>query len=72
LKKDSLKDPNAEGFIVVETSHGELAKNTIAENFENLPPNCIAVIVRSDVSTVVARENVSAETFKALSIAGAR
>jgi hypothetical protein len=72
LKNDSLKDPSAQGFIVVETSHGELAKNAIVENFENLPPNCIAVIVRSDVSTVVARENVSAETVEALSIAGAR
>jgi hypothetical protein len=72
LKNDSLKDPSAQGFIVVETSHGELARNAIVENFENLPPNCIAVIVRSDVSTVVARENVSAETVEALSITGAR
>jgi hypothetical protein len=71
LKNDSLKDPSAQGFIVVETSHGELARDAIVENFDNLPPNCIAVIVRSDVSTVVARENVSSETLEALNIAGA-
>jgi hypothetical protein len=72
LKNDSLKDPSARAFIVVETSHGELARNAIVENFENLPQNCIAVIVRSDVSTVVARENMPAETVEVLSIAGAR
>jgi hypothetical protein len=71
LKNDSFKDPNAQGFIVVETSHGELARDAIAENFENLPPNCIAAIVRSDVSTVVARENVSTEILETLKIAGA-
>lgn len=72
LKNDRLKNNSAQGFIVVETSHGELAKEAIVENFENLPANCVAVIVRSDVSTVVARENVSSETVETLSIAGTR
>jgi len=70
LKNDRVRDPRALGFIVVETSHGELARDAITENFGNLPSNCIAVVVRSDVSTLVAREDVSAENVEIVSIAG--
>lgn len=38
----------------------------ITENFGNLPSNCIAVVVRSDVSTLVAREDVSAENLESV------
>jgi len=58
------------GFIVLETSHGELARDAITENFGYLPSNCIAVVVRSDVSTMVAREDTSGEHFGIASIAG--
>jgi hypothetical protein len=70
LKNDTVRDPNARGFIVVETSHGDLARAAIAENFGNLPSSCIAVIVRSDVSTCIAREDISAEHLEIVSVAG--
>jgi hypothetical protein len=70
LENDRAKDPQALGFIVLETSHGELARDAITENFGYLPSNCIAVVVRSDVSTMVAREDTSGEHFGIASIAG--
>ena len=70
LRNDGLKDPSAQGFIVAETSHGELAQGEIAKNFENLPLNCLGVIVLSNVSAVLARENVTTEILEVLSIAG--
>jgi hypothetical protein len=70
LENDRVKDPRALGFIVLETSHGELARNAVTENFGNLPSNCMAVVVRSDVSTLIAREDVSAEYIEIAGIAG--
>lgn len=70
LESDKAKDPHAMGFIVLETSHGELARDAITENFGNFPSNCIAVVVRSDVSTMVARDGTSGEHFGIASIAG--
>jgi hypothetical protein len=70
LRGDALKDPDAQGFVVLEMSHGELAKDAVVEHFSLLPRNCLGVILRSDPSYLVPRSDVSVEAAKVLMLAG--
>jgi len=70
LGGDTLKDSNAQGFVVLEMSHGELAKDAIIEHFSLLPANCLGVTLRSDSSYVVPRSDLSAEAANVLALAG--
>ena len=70
MRGDASMDPGAQGFIVLEMSHGELAKDAIVEHFSLLPTNCLGVVLLSDSSYLVPRSDLSAESAKALMVAG--
>jgi hypothetical protein len=70
LSGDALKDPDAQGFVVLEMSHGELAKDALVEHFSLLPGNCLGVMLRSDHSYLVPRSDVTAEAVEILMLAG--
>lgn len=69
LKNDSAKDPDAQGFFVIEGSHAEAAKAKIVECFSQLPTNCLGVALLSSPSYVIPRSDVSSDVTKIMAIA---
>ena len=69
LRCDSAKDPNAQGFVVLEMSHGESAKDAIIKGFSLLPMNCLGVVLRSDSSYLIPRSDLSTEAARVLMLA---
>lgn len=70
LRNDSAKDSNAQGFFVVEASHGEAAKDKIVAYFPMLPTNCLGVVLLSAPGYVVPRSDVPSAVTQILAIAG--
>ena len=70
LKSDALEDSNAQGFVVLEMSHGELVEDAIVKDFSLLPTNCIGATLRSDSSYLAPRSDLTAEAAKILMLAG--
>jgi hypothetical protein len=69
LRRDAGKDPGAQGFVVLEGSHGEAAQ-AIRDSFALLPANCIGVVLLSDQSCVIPRLGVSDELTQMMGFAG--
>ena len=70
LRNDAGKDSGAQGFVVLEGSHGEAAQETIRDSFSLLPANCIGVVLLSDQSCVIPRLGVSHELTRMMGFAG--
>jgi hypothetical protein len=71
LQNDATKDSHASGFVVLETSCSQLARNAIEERFPSLSPICLGVVLRSDVSYLTASDVLPAGAAEVLTIAAA-
>lgn len=72
LRNDAAKDTDAQGFLVLEGSHGEAAQKTIKSSFSLLPVNCLGVVLLSDQVYVVPRSDVSEEITRIMGFAGSQ
>ncbi len=70
LINDRAKDSNAEGFVVVQASHGEVAKDKIVEYFPHLPTNCLGVVLLSSPGYVISRSDSFDDVTQVMAIAG--
>jgi hypothetical protein len=70
LANDAAMDSDAEGFLVREGSHGEVARETIRSSFSSLPDSCLGVVLLSDPGCVIPRSDVSAEVARVMGFAG--
>jgi RNase P protein component len=70
LRNDTVKDCDARGFVVVEGSHGEAARETIKNSFSCMPANCLGVVLLSDSGCVIPRSGVSGEVAQMMAFAG--
>jgi hypothetical protein len=70
LRNDTQKDLNAQGFFVVQSSHGEEAMEKIIDNFTLLPSNCLGVVLISSPGCVIPRSDLSAELIQVMATAG--
>ena len=69
LTEDARKDSGAQGFMVLEGSHGEAAQETIKDSLSLLPANCIGVVLLSDQSCAIPRLGVSDELARMMAFA---
>lgn len=69
LNNDAVKDPGAQGFVVLETSHRELSRGAVSEYFPTLPRMCFGVVLRSDPSYLILQDHVPSSMIEILKIA---
>ena len=70
LTNDAAKDSGAQGFVVLEGSHGEAAQETVRNSFSLLPANCLGVVLLSDPGCVIPRPGLSDELTRIMGFAG--
>src|ERR1039458_9308319 len=72
LSNDAAKDSGAQGFVVLEGSHGEAAQETVRDSFSLLPANCLGVVLLSDPGCVIPRPGLSDELTRIMGFAVCR
>lgn len=70
LKNDTAADREAQGFFVMQVSHGEAAKEAvISRYFSSLPVNCLGIVLLSSLGFVIPRSGLSTEITDIMALA---
>lgn len=70
LKNDTAKDPDAQGFFVMEMSDGNAGKEAVVNrHFSSLPVNCLGIVLLANPGFIIPKSNLSTEIVEVMALA---